>query len=187
MADSSSMAACQQYVPFQGNFVLPIDAKGRVTLPSPLRVTCMSNGAPKESISFVLYLAAEKALSAQGEEYFDYLQLFLPNRWNELLERMADDDDQQTAFAIREMYNNCATVSLDGSGRLLLSKDRLEDLGITQDAVKNGQAELVVLGSGQWIEIWSRSQFDRREGSRQEQQKRRALATQKIIGSLLSK
>ena len=48
----------------------------------------------------------------------------------------------------RHLYGNASSVDLDAAGRVNLSRDQLEHAGLSK--------EVVVVGSGEYLEVWDR-------------------------------
>ena len=121
---------------FLGNIEARIDAKGRVFLPAAFRKVLQSEGEEQLVLRKDVH---ENCLVLYPQsvwvEQMDFMRSKL-NRWNR---------QQQNIF--RQFVSDVENLSLDGSGRLLLSKRFIEVAGIDQ-AVR-------FIGVGDTIEIWA--------------------------------
>lgn len=121
---------------FLGNIEARIDAKGRVFLPAAFRKVLQSEG--------------EEQLVLRKDVHEDCLVLYPQSVWAEQMDFMRSklnrwNRQQQNIF--RQFVSEVENISLDGSGRLLLSKRFMEVAGIDQ-AVR-------FIGVGDTIEIWA--------------------------------
>ena len=121
---------------FLGNIEARIDAKGRVFLPAIFRKVLQSEG--------------EEQLVLRKDVHENCLVLFPQSVWLEQMDFMRSklnrwNRQQQNIF--RQFVSEVENISLDGSGRLLLSKRFMEVAGIDQ-AVR-------FIGVGDTIEIWA--------------------------------
>ena len=121
---------------FLGNIEARIDAKGRVFLPAIFRKVLQSEG--------------EEQLVLRKDVHENCLVLFPQSVWLEQMDFMRSklnrwNRQQQNIF--RQFVSEVENISLDGSGRILLSKRFMEVAGIDQ-AVR-------FIGVGDTIEIWA--------------------------------
>lgn len=123
------------YPRFLGNIEAKIDAKGRVFFPAPFR----------------------KALMAQGDEgivvrhdIFEHLLVIYPESvWNDLMDEMRSKLsrwDRRQQMVYRTFVGGVTSLTIDGSGRILLPKPYLQAAGIAQS--------VRFVGMGDTIEIW---------------------------------
>lgn len=121
---------------FLGNIEAKTDAKGRVFLPVAFRKVLQSGGVEqlvlrKDVHEKCLVLYPESVWNEQMDEMRSKL-----NRWNR---------EQQKAF--RQFVSEVELVTLDGSGRFLISRRSQELAGIEQT--------VRFIGMGDTIEIWA--------------------------------
>ncbi|TRX71862.1 division/cell wall cluster transcriptional repressor MraZ [Carboxylicivirga sp. M1479] len=126
---------------FIGDFVCKPDAKGRVVLPSVFKKLMSDEGQS----AFVV-----------RKDLFDHCLVLIPqNEWQKevkLVEEKLSGFRQKDKRLKRALYRSTAEVKLDANGRFLVPK-RLMDL-VEVDA------EVVLLGVGNSIELWSKAHFD---------------------------
>ncbi|WP_439184906.1 division/cell wall cluster transcriptional repressor MraZ [Carboxylicivirga taeanensis] len=128
-------------ITFIGDFVCKPDAKGRVVLPSLFKKV-MSEA---NQSSFVV-----------RKDLFDNCLVLIPqDEWQkevQLLESKLSSFRQKDKRLKRALYRSTAEVSLDGNGRFLVPKRLMEMIGV--------DSEVVLLGVGSNIELWSRQQLE---------------------------
>ncbi|MBR8538059.1 division/cell wall cluster transcriptional repressor MraZ [Carboxylicivirga sediminis] len=128
-------------ITFIGDFVCKPDAKGRVVLPSLFKKV-MSEA---NQSSFVV-----------RKDLFDNCLVLIPqDEWQkevQLLESKLNSFRQKDKRLKRALYRSTAEVNLDGNGRFLVPKRLMEMVDV------NG--EVVLLGVGSTIELWSRQQLE---------------------------
>ena len=121
---------------FLGNIEAKVDAKGRIFLPAAFRKVMQSLGegqvvVRKDAFQDCLVIYPESVWNDQ----VDALRVRL-NRWN-----------KQHQQIYRQFVSDVEVITLDASGRLLLSRRSLEKVGI--------QSQVRFLGVGDTIEIWA--------------------------------
>ena len=123
---------------FQGAFPYRIDDKGRLKMPAEF---VHGLGA-----SFTLTRGHNGCLWAMPEE-----------QWEAMVARLQGDSivDQRALALQRYFIGSAATLSLDAQGRLSIPPVLREFAGI--------QHEVMVVGIGARIEIWSRERWDEYE------------------------
>ncbi len=119
-----------------GNIEAKTDAKGRVFLPAAFRRVLQASGEESVVMRRDVYqpcivLYPESVWNAQ----MDALRLRL-NRWN---------PQHQQIF--RQFVADAEQATIDGSGRILLSRRFMETAGISRD--------VRFIGMGDTVEIWS--------------------------------
>lgn len=128
-------------ITFIGDFVCKPDAKGRIVLPSLFK-KAMSDGGQQ---CFVI-----------SKDLFEDCLVLVPyDRWTEevkVWEERLSSYRQKDRRLKRAMYRSSAEIALDGNGRFLVPK-RLMDM-ISVDG------EVVLLGVGSSIELWSKQQLE---------------------------
>lgn len=137
---------------FIGRFSAKIDAKNRVFLPSSFRKTVIA--------------AAEESLVIRKDYFENCLVIYPMSEWRAEVERVRQrlnrfDVRQQMVY--RQLLSEAQEVQIDGSGRILISKQQLEKVGIKQD--------VVFVGMQQVIELWDANAVaDNNEGFISEQE-----------------
>lgn len=137
---------------FIGRFSAKIDAKNRVFLPSSFRKTVIA--------------AAEESLVIRKDYFENCLVIYPMSEWKAEVERVRQrlnrfDVRQQMVY--RQLLSEAQEVQIDSSGRILISKQQLEKVGIKQD--------VVFVGMQQVIELWDANAVaDNNEGFISEQE-----------------
>ncbi len=137
---------------FIGRFSAKIDAKNRVFLPSSFRKTVIA--------------AAEESLVIRKDYFENCLVIYPMSEWRTEVERVRQrlnrfDVRQQMVY--RQLLSEAQEVQIDSSGRILISKQQLEKVGIKQD--------VVFVGMQQVIELWDANAVaDNNEGFISEQE-----------------
>lgn len=122
---------------FLGQFYHNIDEKGRLTVPARFRDQ----------------LNAEECIVMQG---FDQNLMLLTSSYFNLLSRRLNGmslTDSTARLLRRLIYSTAHQVELDKSGRVLLPQFLREAIGL--------ENEVVVVGAGDYIEIWSVEQWSK--------------------------
>ncbi len=118
---------------FFGEFEnIPLDAKGRLIVPAPLR-----NALPNGVTSVII------------TQWFDgCLAAFDPDGWRRLIDQLRNMGHSQvkTRQLVRGMAGRASEVKLDRQGRALIPRKRLDAVGITDRATLTGVVDC--------IEIW---------------------------------
>lgn len=137
---------------FIGRFSAKIDAKNRVFLPSSFRKTVIA--------------AAEESLVIRKDYFENCLVIYPMSEWRAEVERVRQrlnrfDVRQQMVY--RQLLSEAQEVQIDSSGRILISKQQLEKVGIKQN--------VVFVGMQQVIELWDANAVaDNNEGFISEQE-----------------
>ncbi|MFN3653654.1 MAG: division/cell wall cluster transcriptional repressor MraZ [Armatimonadota bacterium] len=123
---------------FQGSFPYHVDDKGRLKMPAEF-VPALGN-------SFTVTRGASGCLWAMPEA-----------EWQAVAARLRGETlvDQRLLTLQRYFIGSAVTVTLDGQGRLSLPGVLREFAGI--------QREVIVVGTGTRVEIWSRERWDQYE------------------------
>jgi len=128
-------------ITFIGDFVCKPDAKGRIVLPSLFK-KAMSEG---EQQCFVV-----------RKDLFENCLVLVPyDQWLQevkVLEEKLSAYRQKDRRLKRLMYRSAGEVTLDSNGRFLVPKRLMDMIGI--------DGEVVLLGVGSSIELWSKQQFE---------------------------
>ncbi len=133
---------------FQGTYTNKIDAKGRVSIPAPLRRVLEKNdpdwnASQNTQLSILYGLPGKKCL-----------EVFSVNSMNEMLEKVQQLPSRSTRRDVlsRLFASNSQPFQLDENGRLLIPKNLLETAGIEGEVVFSGMIER--------FEIWNPDQFN---------------------------
>ncbi|MCE3008286.1 MAG: division/cell wall cluster transcriptional repressor MraZ [Bacteroidetes bacterium] len=141
-----------------GEFECKADAKGRFLMPAAL----LKQLPEDERQSFVINRGLD-----------DCLALYPEKVWQEELTKIYSQNQfvaENRTFA-RLFQAGAVPVSLDGSNRLLVPKKLAEHASI--------EKELVLIGSGNKIEIWSQARF---EAQLQDHLPRLADISERVMG-----
>ena len=133
---------------FIGRFSAKIDAKNRVFLPSSFRKTVIA--------------AAEESLVIRKDYFENCLVIYPMSEWKAEVERVRQrlnrfDVRQQMVY--RQLLSEAQEVQLDSSGRILISKQQLEKVGIQQDVVFVGMQQVIELWDAKAVETDSTQGF----------------------------
>ena len=121
---------------FLGNIEAKVDAKGRIFLPAAFRKVMQSSG--------------EGQLVVRKDAFQDCLVIYPESVWNDqvdALRQRLNRWNRQHQQIYRQFVSDVELISLDASGRLLLSRRSLEKVGI--------RSQVRFLGVGDTIEIWA--------------------------------
>jgi len=133
---------------FIGRFSAKIDAKNRVFLPSSFRKTVIA--------------AAEESLVIRKDYFENCLVIYPMSEWKAEVERVRQrlnrfDVKQQMVY--RQLLSEAQEVQIDSSGRILISKQQLEKVGIQQDVVFVGMQQVIELWDAKAVEADSTQGF----------------------------
>ena len=133
---------------FIGRFSAKIDAKNRVFLPSSCRKTVIA--------------AAEESLVIRKDYFENCLVIYPMSEWKAEVERVRQrlnrfDVRQQMVY--RQLLSEAQEVQIDSSGRILISKQQLEKVGIQQDVVFVGMQQVIELWDAKAVETDSTQGF----------------------------
>ena len=125
---------------FTGTFYHTLDAKGRLTIPSKLRI-----------------LTPEGGTLTEGAE--TCLHFFPPEAWQTQVERMLQLDDltERARDAQRKFFALAEECQFDRQGRITIPVALRQGAGISKD--------VAVVGVGTKIEIWQREEWQSRKAS----------------------
>jgi len=122
-----------------GEYECKVDAKGRLILPAGLKKQL---GSVADE-SFVL-----------NRDIFEPCLVLYPNQeWQKVSKQVGSLNRfvKKNALFIRRFNNGATPVELDAASRVLLPKHLLDYAGI--------EKEVIVSGSGERVEIWSKSKY----------------------------
>lgn len=126
---------------FIGDFSCRADSKCRVMVPVSFRKVM----AEMQQVVFVI----------RRNVYEDSLDMYPYKEWENLvgaLRARLNMFDRSHATFMRELYRGVQEVEMDVSGRILLPKRMLDEVGIDKD--------LVLVGQDSKIEIWDAEKYD---------------------------
>jgi MraZ protein len=124
---------------FVSNFILRLDAKGRVSIPAPFRAVLARDGYE----GLYCYPALDKpALDAGGNALFSEIEA--------LIGRYPPYSDEREQFSAA-LFGTSETLKVDGEGRVLLTDSLKSHAGITDAAA--------FVGLGHKFQIWEPQRF----------------------------
>ncbi len=124
---------------FQGASALQLDAKGRLSVPTRYRD--------------VLGATAGGCLTITRHPD-GCLMIFPRPEWEKFRERIAQVP-MSAQWVKRIFLGNAMDVEMDGTGRILISPELRAAVGISKDTV--------MLGMGEYFELWDKSTHDAKE------------------------
>ena len=125
---------------FVSTFTNKIDAKGRVSVPAPLRTVLAKDGLDGV---YCYPSLDDEALDAGGQRLVDKIQT--------LLEDIAPYSDERDHLAMA-LFGASEVLSLDQDGRIILSERMREFAGIT--------THVAFVGLGDKFQIWEPGRFE---------------------------
>ena len=126
---------------FFGDFPAKADAKGRVFLPAAYRKVLAANGEEKLVMRRDLHQAC--------------LVLYPESLWNQMLDALRaklNRWNREHQDIIRGFVADSEIVELDGNGRFLINKRKMNEVGINQ--------EVRFLAVDDTIEVWDKDVFE---------------------------
>jgi MraZ protein len=129
---------------FYGRHYLRVDEKGRVIVPSHFRLVMKRN-----AYGGVLYVTC-----AMIDEC---LLIYPDHEWDNLMEKLSDKPKNSDAvkYFMRKVVGSAQECEMDRQGRVLVPPPLRDDAGMGLGG------EVVAVGVGEKIEIWSRTGFDK--------------------------
>ncbi|MGL4209079.1 MAG: division/cell wall cluster transcriptional repressor MraZ [Candidatus Adiutrix sp.] len=132
------MATISEHFSFVSEFVHSLDDKGRLALPNRLREELQKSERPDEMTAY----ANEDGCVA----------LYPFEQWVKIQEKLSEIPNTRARMAtIREFVGKAERLSIDKSGRILLSPKQRELAGLSR--------EVLVLGAISKIELWERQRL----------------------------
>lgn len=134
---------------FFGDFPAKTDAKGRVFLPAAYRKVLAANGEEKLVMRRDLHQAC--------------LVLYPESLWNQMLDALRaklNRWNREHQDIIRGFVADSEIVELDGNGRFLINKRKMNEVGINQ--------EVRFLAVDDTIEVWDKDVFEQHLQSQKE-------------------
>lgn len=126
---------------FIGDYIAKTDAKGRVFLPAPFRK--------------VLEAEDEKRFVLRTDLFQKCLVLYPESLWNGMLDTLRQKLNRwngQHQQILRQFLADAEIIELDGNGRFLMNKHKLQYAGITQ--------EVRFLAVDDHIEVWDKQRCE---------------------------
>ncbi|WP_430813039.1 division/cell wall cluster transcriptional repressor MraZ [Carboxylicivirga sp. RSCT41] len=126
---------------FIGDFICKPDAKGRVVLPSLFKKVMSED--------------SQSVFVVRKNLFDNCLDLIPHNEWQkevQVIDKKLSGFRQKDQRLKRALYRSTAEVTLDGNGRFLIPKRLMEMISVS--------GEVVLLGVGRNIELWSKQQFE---------------------------
>jgi Uncharacterized protein conserved in bacteria len=121
---------------------LAIDAKGRICLPSKLRVH-------SETYFVTCGLDAKQNKA---------LWVFTPDRWDAFEKKITDNPRSKSMDVYEFFISSADELKIDGNGRILISQSLRDYAGLSKD--------IVLWGGSDHIEIWDKSLWDSKVAAR---------------------
>ena len=125
---------------FFGNFPAKADIKGRVILPAAFRK--------------VLEAENERKLVIRHDFYQDCLVIYPESVWNQMLDELEsklNKWNRKHQDILRRFVEGVEKFELDGNGRLLINKRKMDKAGINQD--------IMFLAVTDKIEVWGAEKY----------------------------
>ncbi len=125
---------------FSGKHYNSLDPKGRLIIPAPFREILSSNHSSKLIIT---------------NEVFDRCLCAYPvDEWQNLLDKVSQmpQTSDGIKYFMRRVIGSAIECEIDKQGRVLVSSALRVDAGLN--------SEVVLLGLGNRVEIWNRSEFE---------------------------
>ena len=124
---------------FSGEYECTVDTKGRMLLPSRVKVRLPEN----HHAELVIQKSTDPCLL-----------IYTIPEWEKIAEKISslNEFDENTAMVQRNFLRGNTEVDLDNMGRFLISKRMLEHAGITKEAI--------LVGLGNRLEIWNPEIYD---------------------------
>jgi len=124
---------------FSGEYECTVDTKGRMLLPSRVKVRLPEN----HHAELVIQKSTDPCLL-----------IYTIPEWEKIAEKISslNEFDENTAMVQRNFLRGNTEVDLDNMGRFLISKRMLEHAGITKEAI--------LVGLGNRLELWNPEIYD---------------------------
>jgi MraZ protein len=129
---------------FVGKWLNTVDAKGRVSVPAPLRKVIEAR-APETKAIVLSKHDRDKALSGFDRTYLESKLAQFDRRAEADIQAGRDASDQYTQRTL--FFASAEDLGIDGSGRIILSASLRRHARITDSAI--------FVGVGTTFEIWS--------------------------------
>ncbi len=132
---------------FVGSYTHSVDGKLRVFIPAKFR----------DELGAVFYITRKLE---------PYLSVYTAEDWEIYSEKIAKLPEVE-AHAVQEFILGAAQkCTPDANGRVILEKNLLNHIGIKTPIEKNENSNVVFIGSGKQIRIWSEDEWNKRERER---------------------
>ena len=133
---------------FVGSYAHSLDAKKRVFVPAKFR----------EDLGEVFYIT---------RKFDTYLSIYSEEEWETYLEKIEKLPESVAAEIQEFILGGAQKCSLDGSGRIIIDDRLLKHAGINKN--------VVFVGAGKTIRVWSEELWNERENTRDFQKMRDIL------------
>jgi MraZ protein len=128
---------------FRGYFEYSVDEKGRLNIPAKFRKVV----SPEADETFVIVRGPNNCLQAFPQDGWSVFETELDKR----------PTTPGTVKFKRHLYGSLSDSQLDGQGRITLSPQQLAVAGISKKAI--------MVGHGNYLEIWSPEKYQEYVGS----------------------
>lgn len=120
---------------FTGEYRHNLDAKGRIIIPSKLR--------EELGFKFVITKGLDGCLAIYNME-----------QWGKMLEKLnlIPETSRDGRLYKRMFTSKACECQLDNQGRIIIPTNLLKEANITKESV--------VVGAGEWVEIWSEERWE---------------------------
>lgn len=126
-----------------GEFYHTLDNKNRVSVPASMRGELGNNFMVVRSL--------------RGK----CLRVFSGAAWEEYIEPLKHKERKVSEPTLWYLYHDAMQVTPDTLGRIRISKELLAFIGMNPDETcADRNAEMVVVGCGDYSEIWSKEQYE---------------------------
>ncbi|PCJ61224.1 MAG: hypothetical protein COA79_06495 [Planctomycetota bacterium] len=140
---------------FNSRYLIKIQSKNQVVMPSKLRDSEESDAMPKN-----YYLFSEDFIEVDSEKESELsrrIMMYPLNIWNEVVQKMEDRlrkaNVKEVGKQIKIMRSSAKKVELDTQNRFTLKKELIDLVGIRDK-------EVYFVGSGSKVEIWDKASFE---------------------------
>ncbi len=132
---------------FVGSYTHSVDGKLRVFIPAKFR----------DELGPVFYITRKCDA---------YLSVYTAEDWEIYSEKIAKLPEAE-AYAVQEFILGAAQKCIpDSNGRVILEKNLLAHIGIKTPIGKDQNSNVVFIGAGKQIRIWSEDEWNKRERER---------------------
>jgi MraZ protein len=157
---------------YVSTFTNKIDAKGRVSIPSPFRAVLERDGysgaAGSSGSGIYCYPSLDSAaIDAGGER--------LARKIDALLANLADYSDERDELSVA-LYGDVQVLNVDPDGRIVLPESLRAHAGVGGTNAGAGAGLVTFVGLGDKFQIWEPGRFEaRRAAAREKVQEHRKL------------
>lgn len=136
MEESGGIALAE----FYGQYMVLMDKKGRIALPSKLRPDTATE--PEAADGFMLAKGLDGCLT-----------LYPRKQWEVIKGRLDTLDFTRKDFRYfgRRLYSGAIPINLDRQGRMLIPANLQKEAGLSR--------EILLIGANRWIELWDPDKY----------------------------